>query len=1021
MVRHLFKKTLNTKAFLSFAAVVCLNILISPELGAVTVTASINSSTDDAEQRVNSGTLVTNSTDLEINYEDGEPQLVGLLFDNIDIAQGTVICSNSYLEFQADESNSEVTTIDFYGQDIDDAPNLGNGNGNISDRTLTTARVIWSNVPAWTTGNTYQTPSIQTIIQEIIDRPGWSNNNEMVMIVSGQGGSRVAESHNGNAGAAPILHIEYDSGSGCGSPATETTQINNNNDDAEENMATTVIDRGSSDLELVHEGGTSQLIGLRFNAVNVPADATVNSASIRFTTDETDVDATSTTIYGQLNATPLTFSSGNNISSRLRTTASTAWNNIPSWSTVGESGANQTTPDLAALVQEIVSLGGWSSGNSVTFILEGWGERTAEAFDGSPANAPLLTIDYTVSVPGEANISINKTDSIDPVPINTNFNYSLVVNNNGPLDATAVMLTDVLPSALSFVSVFTSQGTCSEASGAVSCTLGDIPNGSNATVTIFVDSPATSQIINNTAFISASSPDSLSSDNSDTEGTTIGGNTDQLCYIFSDANNSLSLYDTALGTVTDYASNGTSVIEAIAWDSENSVLYGADAGQLGILSQSDGSWTPIGSGFGTANGSLGAVNLSDVDGMAFDANAGANVMYGVHEGVGQDVIFQINLATGTFISGAFGGEDYIPLTVINGNNITDDIAIDPTTGQMYAAVNNGGSTDRLIRIDKTNGGATDIALISINDTEGLGSDPSGQLWGTSGTLNTVFEIDKFTGQGSDPRALNFGDNEAVDCIGVSPTVSADLAVTKVVSNATPGSGDTITYTVNLSNNGGADATAIQVQDLLPAEITFVSAAPAQGSYDNLTGYWFAGSLASGVSIDLIITGSVAGELGTLVTNTASISSASQPDAVTANNSFSVELTISQPNLQIVKTASPTLVSPGGLVTYTITVTNVGNALATNVELDDELGVFTDFGFHSYGDTMHFDFVDGAIPSGLATGAISFDDGTDTFAYVPPAGPAQVFDGTVTDWKIIMVGSMNGDNASFSIEYEVVVQ
>jgi hypothetical protein len=58
MVRHLFKKTLNTKAFLSFAAVVCLNILISPELGAVTVTASINSSTDDAEQRVNSGTLV---------------------------------------------------------------------------------------------------------------------------------------------------------------------------------------------------------------------------------------------------------------------------------------------------------------------------------------------------------------------------------------------------------------------------------------------------------------------------------------------------------------------------------------------------------------------------------------------------------------------------------------------------------------------------------------------------------------------------------------------------------------------------------------------------------------------------------------------------------------------------------------------------------------------------------------------------------------------------------------------------
>jgi hypothetical protein len=53
--------------------------------------------------------------------------------------------------------------------------------------------------------------------------------------------------------------------------------------------------------------------------------------------------------------------------------------------------------------------------------------------------------------------------------------------------------------------------------------------------------------------------------------------------------------------------------------------------------------------------------------------------------------------------------------------------------------------------------------------------------------------------------------------------------------------------------------------------------------------------------------------------------------------------------------------------------------------------------------------------------IGFNDGTDTFAYIPPAGPGQAFNGTVTDWKIVMAGSMNGDNASFSIEYEVVVQ
>jgi len=1009
------------RTYIKIGVLSCLVFFPVIEVNAVTITSTINASSDDAEERVNSGTVVTTSTDLEINYEGGEPQLVGMLFDNISISQGTGICPNTYLEFQADESNSEVTTINIYGQDIDDAPNLGNGDGNLSDRILTTAKVTWSNVPAWSTGNTYQTPSIQSIIQEIIDRPGWNNNNEMVMIVVGDGGSRVAESHDGNSSAAPTLHIEYDSGAGCGSPAVESVQINSDNDDSEEDTSDGSVDRKSNDLNMVHEGGTAQLVGLRFNSITVPSGATITGASIRFTTDEADADATSTTIYGELNATPVTFSGANNISSRTRTTAKTAWNNIPAWSTIGESGANQTTPDFAAVVQEIVNLGGWSSGNSMTFILEGWGERTAEAFDGSAADAAELTIDYTISIPGEANIGISKTDSVDPVPVNTGYNYSLVVTNNGPLDATAVTLTDVLPGALTFVSVFTTQGTCSESSGTVSCAFGDIPNGSTATVTIFVTSPSTSQVVNNTASISATSPDSLTSNNSDTEGTTIGGNTDQLCYVFSDDNNSLSLYDTAMGTVTDYASNGTSTVEAIAWDSENSILYGADAGQLGILSQVDGSWSTVGSGFGTANGSLGSVNLTDIDGMAFDAYNGTNVMYAVHERSGQDIIFQIDLATGTFVSGAFGGNDYVPLTVISGNNITDDITIDSTTGQMYAAVNNGGSTDRLILVDKTTGSATDIALISIDDTEGLGSDPSGQLWGTSGTLDTVFEIDRATGLGSNQRALNFGDYEAVDCIGISPTVSADLALTKIVSNTKPSPGATITYTVALTNNGGADATAIQILDLLPDEITFISATPDQGSYDDVSGYWFAGSLVSGATINLTIDGSVTGALDTVVTNTASINSASQPDAVTGNNSSFVELTISQPDLVIEKTANPTLVSPGGIVTYTITVTNVGNALATAVELDDHLGVFTDFGFHTYGDTVHFDFTDGGIASGVTLGTVSFDDGTDSFTYPAPAGPSQVFDGNVTDWKLIMVGDMNGDGASFSIEYEVIVQ
>ena len=57
---------------------------------------------------------------------------------------------------------------------------------------------------------------------------------------------------------------------------------------------------------------------------------------------------------------------------------------------------------------------------------------------------------------------------------------------------------------------------------------------------------------------------------------------------------------------------------------------------------------------------------------------------------------------------------------------------------------------------------------------------------------------------------------------------ADLAVTKTVSDATPNVGDQITFTVTLTNSGPDAATGVQVTDLLPAGLTFVSADPQPG-------------------------------------------------------------------------------------------------------------------------------------------------------------------------------------------------
>src|SRR5262245_61910744 len=76
------------------------------------------------------------------------------------------------------------------------------------------------------------------------------------------------------------------------------------------------------------------------------------------------------------------------------------------------------------------------------------------------------------------------------------------------------------------------------------------------------------------------------------------------------------------------------------------------------------------------------------------------------------------------------------------------------------------------------------------------------------------------------RADQFDPKTANDSASVTETPQrADLALTKSVSNAAPNVGDTITFTITLSNSGPDAATSVQVTDVLPAGFTFVSATP----------------------------------------------------------------------------------------------------------------------------------------------------------------------------------------------------
>ena len=167
-------------------------------------------------------------------------------------------------------------------------------------------------------------------------------------------------------------------------------------DDAEERTSgSTYID--SSDLELVTDAGNVQTVGMRFAGVTVPRNATVTNAYVQFTVDEVTTGATSLTLRAQAADAAATFVAGTgnrNISSRPVTGASVAWT-PPAWSTVGAHGADQRTPDLSAVVQEVVSRAGWASGNAMAVVITGTGTRTASAFESGAALAPVLHVEYT--------------------------------------------------------------------------------------------------------------------------------------------------------------------------------------------------------------------------------------------------------------------------------------------------------------------------------------------------------------------------------------------------------------------------------------------------------------------------------------------------------------------------------------------------------------------------------------------------------------------------------------------------
>jgi uncharacterized repeat protein (TIGR01451 family) len=106
--------------------------------------------------------------------------------------------------------------------------------------------------------------------------------------------------------------------------------------------------------------------------------------------------------------------------------------------------------------------------------------------DPNTANNTASSSTFVTS-PSQADVSIVKTATPEPVNQNANLTYTIQVTNNGPAVAQTVNVTDTLPSSVIFTNLATSQGSCTQGAGAISCALGTLGVGATVVITVNVD------------------------------------------------------------------------------------------------------------------------------------------------------------------------------------------------------------------------------------------------------------------------------------------------------------------------------------------------------------------------------------------------------------------------------------------------------------------------------------------------------------------------------------------------------
>lgn len=563
-----------------------------------------------------------------------------------------------------------------------------------------------------------------------------------------------------------------------------------------------------------------------------------------------------------------------------------------------------------------------------------------------------------------SDLVITKSNTTTTVVAGESITYTIVVQNQGPLNVTGATVADVIPATIlnpTFTSTTTGTVTGNTASGSgnINDTI-NITVGSTVTYTVTgTVSPSAVGTIINSATVTAppANPDSDTSNNDDDEEDDVVRNVD-LSITKTDGQTEVRAGDSVTYTITVRNDGPSDVTGATVTDTFPATLTNL-------------SFTSVGSVVGVTGNTLnGTGNINDTVNMP----AGSTLTYTVTATVVNTATGSVvNTATVTAPSGTTETDpndntatdtDTIPveadLSITKTDNVTNVIPGQNTTYTIVVRNDGPSAVTGATVVDQFPSTLTNVSYTStitgtvtgnsasgtgnINDTVNMtsGSTITYTVTGTvqasaTGQLTNTATV---TGP-NNVTEINPNNNTATDIDTLAPTIDLEISKTDNVTSVDPG--DQVTYIITVENNGPSSVTGAQVVDNFPTDLTnisFTSTATGGATGNTASG---TGNLAqtltmppnSSVTYTVLATVS-ASTSATSITNTATVTAPTgvTENDLTNNTATDVDTVVPTADLRITKTDNVTQVTAGQQVTYTIQATNAGPGTATNAVISD---------------------------------------------------------------------------------------